>query len=105
MTGVRQLALDGREVERIPRSRALTDRQREILRYVRACSGTRPRDVGLLMHMGRTVPCGACTPEHACEHASSDGVDALRRLAARGLVYRQARGVWRAAIEHEDWVL
>jgi hypothetical protein len=54
-------------------------------------------EIGRLMHDRRPTP-----PRGAERHASSDGVDALKRLEARGLVERVERGKWRARIV-EGW--
>ena len=90
-----QLGFDGTEVEHpVPAPRPLSQRQREVLVYVRACFPVRPLDVGVLMHAGREHACLICAAGGHCEHASSDGADALGRLAARGLVTREARGAW-----------
>lgn len=91
-----QLTLDGREVDRPARPRPLTDRQREVLRYVRAHGIVRPLDVGRMVHAGRSQ---APSPPYY----SSDGYDALRRLERRGLVTRQARGRWVAVVSGEGW--
>lgn len=95
---MRQLTFDGRDVEHPPRVRALTQRQREILGYVRAVGEVRPLDIGRMMRLGRE------TPERRGHerHVSSDGVDALQRLERRGLVYRAARGRWSPVVERED---
>jgi hypothetical protein len=94
-----QLGLDGRETAHpVTRPRPLTERQRELVRYIRLHDVVRPIDVGRLMHDGRTTP----LRRGAERHASSDGVDALKRLEARGLVERVERGKWRARIT-EGW--
>lgn len=101
-----QLGLDGRETPYPARSsRPLTQRQREVLAYVRACFPVRPLDVGILMHVGRARPCRYCTiVDVHCEHASSDGHDALRRLERRGLVERERRGSWvPVALDEHRW--
>lgn len=89
---VRQLGLDGRETEHpITRPRPLSDRQRELLRYMRGRDVVRPVEIGQKF---------GSAPRR---HASSDGVDALKRLEARGLVERVARGQWRATAIVEVW--
>lgn len=98
----RQLTLDGREVERVTRARPLTDRQCAVLRVMRAHDDVRPLLVGMLMHEGRERLC-ACFEGVPCRYASSDGADALKRLARRGLVARASRGHWRAVVGVEDW--
>jgi hypothetical protein len=60
----------------------------------------RPIEIGALMRAGRPE-----TPKRGSErHVSSDGVDALRRLARHGLVERVARGKWRLVQHDEAWV-
>jgi hypothetical protein len=95
---VTQLGLDGAETPyptRMPRP--LSERQRELVAWMRAVGDVRPLDVGQLMHAGRTTPLRL----GAARHVSSDGVDALRRLERRGLVERVARGRWRV-VEHDE---
>jgi transposase len=101
---MRQLTLDGREVDHPLRvGQPLSDRQREILRFVRARGVVRSYEVGAMMHAGRDGVCKsrATFPEGrwhlgCCRHAPSDGCDAMNRLLARGLVERVGRGRWRA---------
>lgn len=97
-----QLTLDGREVV-VPRLRPLTDRQRELLRFIRERGVVRPIEVGQIMHAGRPNRCHRCDHLGSCPYVSSDGSDALRRLALRGLVARRARGQWVAVISGEGW--
>jgi len=105
-----QLTLDGCEVELPLRRPRLTDRQREVLRFVRAVDYVRPWRVGVMMHAGRASgptkrhPIAVLlTGRPCCRYASSDGFDALRRLERRGLVERRARGQWVATQHVEDW--
>jgi hypothetical protein len=91
-----QLTLDGREVDRPVLPRPLTDRQREIMRFARSREFVRPIEVGRIMHMARD---GAPKPAYF----ASDGSDALRRLARRGLVERVRRGRWVATTSDEGW--
>lgn len=91
-----QLTMDGREVPAPPRVRALTERQRMLLRYVRHHGEVRPVEIGQLMHATRE---SAPRPRFY----SSDGADALARLAVRGLVERRARGVWAPVAHEEGW--
>lgn len=96
-----QLTLDGVEVEHTTVTRArqpLTGAQREILRWLRANGKIRAFEAGTIVHAHREPPCRSRTQgggiTACCEHASSDGVDALKRLANRGLVRRVARGLY-----------
>lgn len=94
-----QLGLDGSETTHPLRAgRPLTPRQRELVTYMRAHGIVRPREIGVLMHAGRT------SIATKLEHASSDGCDALRRLERRGLVERVARGRWQLIQHDESWV-
>jgi hypothetical protein len=97
-----QLTFDGREVD-VRTPRALTDRQRELLRFIRERGVVRPIEVGKLMHAGRPTRCYRCEHFVDCPYVSSDGCDALRRLERRGLVARRARGQWVAVISGEGW--
>jgi transposase len=106
-----QLTLDGREVDHPVRiGNPLSERQREILRFVRARGVVRTYEVGTMMHAGREGACRHPFPEGrwhlgCCPYAPSDGCDAMNRLLARGLVERVGRGRWRAlGNEDERWV-
>lgn len=96
---MRQLGLDGAETSHPIRMRPLTQRQREIVAYMRAVGVVRPSDVGAMMRAGRSVP----PRRGAGRHVSSDGVDALRRLERRGLVVHVTRGRWVAVSRDEAW--
>jgi hypothetical protein len=104
-----QLGLDGSETPHPVRApHALTDRQRALLVYIRAHESVRPLEVGVFMHQGRPEPCVVLLDFRrmrvgCCRYASSDGVDALIRLARRGLVVRVRRGVWQAVTATESW--
>lgn len=101
-----QLGLDGTEVVHpVRRQRRLTDAQRQVIRFMRHHGDVRPVEIGRVMHVqrgrhaiGTSLIEGAC-----CQYASSDGADALRRLADRGLVYRVRRGCWRLVTHQEGW--
>lgn len=93
-----QLGLDGHEQPHPVRApKPLTDRQRELVRYMREHGVVRPREIGVLMHAGRR------SIASKLQHASSDGCDALRRLERRGLVERVERGRWRLVERDETW--
>ena len=96
MRGV-QLRLDGTEVpvgEKVTQA-PFTAAQREILDRLRRQGVIRPVEAGEIVHLHRHVA-GKWDPRYF----SSDGVDALKRLAARGLVERgEKRGEWLLAGE------
>ena len=95
-----QLGLDGAETPYpTTRPRPLSARQRELVAYMRQHGDVRPIDVGALMRNGRETP----VRRGGERHVSSDGVDALRRLARRGLVERVERGRWRIVEHDEAW--
>jgi hypothetical protein len=95
-----QLGLDGRETSHpVRRAIPLTNRQREVLRFVRSRIDVRPIEVGRIMRDGRGTPLRL----GAERHVSSDGADALKRLERRGLVERVSRGHWRAVSVSEAW--
>lgn len=95
-----QLGLDGHETPHPARTpRPLSDRQRELVTYMRRCGEVRPFEIGELMRAGRLTP----IRRGGERHTSSDGVDALKRLERRGLVERVRRGVWRVVEHDEAW--
>lgn len=95
-----QLGLDGREQSHPVRApRPLSTRQRELVRYMREHGVVRPREIGLLMRAGRPTP----VRRGGERHISSDGVDALQRLAKRGLAERVERGRWQLVERGESW--
>lgn len=104
-----QLALDGTEVPYPMRPPTpLSERQRQILAFIRLHGVVRPVEIGMLMHQGRERPCVVLLDFRrmrvgCCRHASSDGVDALRRLERRGLVRHIARGQWVPERHEEGW--
>jgi transposase len=106
-----QLTLDGREVDHPVRiGQPLSERQREILRFVRARDVVRTYEVGTMMHAGREGGCARGFPDGqwhlgCCPYAPNDGCDAMNRLLARGLVERVGRGRWRAVGDFDErWV-
>jgi hypothetical protein len=74
-----QLGLDGTETMLPLRlGRPLTERQRELVAYMRAHGVVSPTELGVLMHQGRETPCVVLLDFRrmrvgCCEHASSDG--------------------------------
>jgi lambda repressor-like predicted transcriptional regulator len=102
---VRQLALDGREVEHPPRHpRSLIDRNRAALAYVRSYGPVRLVQIGNMLHNEGFIVCyGEAGKVGCCARAGNDGVKALTALAGRGLVQRIHRGLWRATDTAEDW--
>jgi hypothetical protein len=99
-SAVAQLTLAGTEVplnaaashSRTP----FTPAQREILRMLREHQAITSSEAGRIVHSHRTPPCRRCELG-SCAFTSTDGADALKRLRARGLVRRVARGLWRQA--------
>jgi hypothetical protein len=114
---VLQLTLDGTEVpyEQVVRgpvhARPLTEAQKDILRYAVLNRGgwIRSAEAGRILHAHRrenrnqfecsrdyygspVMPDG--TGLGCCKHAASDGSEACKRLARRGLLRRSERGVW-----------
>lgn len=101
---VGQLALDGAEVTSAPRARGLTDRQRDVLRFVRVHGVITATQAGRIMHASRDVGiCKGVQVGRCCGYASTDGSAALQRLARRGLVVRTRRGVYVARVHDEQW--
>lgn len=97
-----QLTLDGNAVPQAlvrAASSQLSPAQREILRWIRDRGSIRALEAGAIVHAHRSPPCWSCARHEAkpCGYASSDGSDALKRLAARGLVSRRIGGGWSAA--------
>lgn len=93
----RQLTIDGREVappDIVPRGAPFTPAQQQILRILAERDIT-PSEAGRIVHLHRTPACARCL-RGQCQWASSDGVDALKRLKARGLVRRVFTGCWSA---------
>ena len=96
MSAAMQLTLDGREVPISgTRTPAFTDAQTEILRALRLYGIITSTAAGRILHAHRKYGCAGCRADR-CYFASSDGCDALKRLAERGLVRRVARGRWKA---------
>jgi hypothetical protein len=79
MTDLHQLLLDGGEVAHPMRVRHLTERQRELLRFMRWA--------------GRH---GSPIVTYEARMLYADPHGALRRLEALGLVCRAGRGCWKA---------
>ena len=100
-----QLTLDGREVPydeslQVSRARPLRDSQEEIIAFMRLHGCVRPVQIGTVLHnfnrishklsdRGDPVKAKPC-----CPYATSDGVDALKRLTKRGLVEKVSRGTY-----------
>lgn len=96
MSEMAQLTFDGREVP-IDKSTApvFSAAQTEILRAIRLYGIITSTAAGRILHAHREHGCRHCRAGE-CPYASSDGCDALKRLAERGLVRRVARGRWKA---------
>lgn len=98
-----QLTIDGREVPlEVVRARfanngagRLTANQATILRMLAAEGELRSIDAGVIVHANRGA-CGAGAKSDSwtgrglacCPYAASDGNECLKRMAARGMVYR-----------------
>ena len=90
----RQLTLDGREVTAPASPPApLTPAQRAILQLARERERISPAEAGAILHAHRDPPCPRCALG-SCAFTSTDGHDALGRLADRGFVRRIGRGTW-----------
>jgi hypothetical protein len=110
--GPSQLGLDGSEtpheqVVKVTRPKpSLNGAQRAILRVIESEGTIRPVEAGVVVHAHRSQPCrlaGAAGADRykgggkaCCAYASSDGVEALKRLRARGLVERKGKGQYGA---------
>ena len=93
-----QLAIDGSEVPvqlATKVGRRLTPAQREIMHRLDTDGTIRPVTAGMIVLLLNETRPGML--ERRRQHASSDGAAALKRLAKRGLVERQARGKWTRA--------
>lgn len=100
-----QLTLDGEERNppRVSRSAPLNPTQHAILRHAREHGSIRSGEAGRYVHAARDG--GTCKREQrlgpngrgsCCRYASTDGLAACKRLAARGLLeHADERGVWR----------
>jgi hypothetical protein len=96
MTSGLQLTLDGRAelLVRTPgRIAPLTAAQLVILRALADRETIRSTEAGRIVHAHRDPPCDRCR-RGCCGFTSTDGSDALKRLAKRGLVRRIAAGLW-----------
>jgi hypothetical protein len=94
-----QLTVDGGE-EQVStaapsRHASFSHAQREILRLLAERTHVTSTEAGRIVHLHREPACRHCR-EGRCPWAASDGGDALKRLQARGLVRRVARGLWTA---------
>jgi hypothetical protein len=91
-----QITFDGREVAvaAAPKNAPpLTPAQRAILLHLRAHGHIRSVEAGSYVHATDPRP---CAPDHRRPYASTDGSEAMKRLAARGLAQRDpdVRGRW-----------
>lgn len=104
-----QLTIDGREegVGGVARRRkqALRGREQAVLELIRRETVVSSSQAGRAAHDYRNAQKGeyhrcdgyraAFEAEGCCHHAPSDGLDVLRRLAARGIVeQRETGGLW-----------
>jgi len=92
---VMQLTLDGKEVPhvRITAHSNLTESQREILRQLGARGFITSTEAGVIVHSfaRNQTEVGRLARR---KYAAADGLAAMYRLAARGLVVRVEPGVW-----------
>lgn len=82
----------------------LSNVQREILTSIRVQGAIRAVEAGLMIHAARTPPCrgivGARSPAgrspngRCCSYASTDGLEAMKRLRERGLVKQRKDKKW-----------
>lgn len=99
---MKQLTLDGREVDLTKAPRPLNESQREILRVARSAGAIRPVNAGRIVHAHRALRYVGLHADRrssarqlgCCRFAASDGWDALERLRKRGLVRNPSRGLW-----------
>lgn len=86
-----QLTFEGGEVPHPANvyapSADLTPTQREVMVHLREHGSISPKQAGLFLYAVQRTPWRA-------PYASADGSEVLRRLALRGLVHRERRGVW-----------
>lgn len=91
MTSARQITLDGSEVAVVNARRQprLTGTQLEIMRLLREQGHIRSVEAGAIVHHNHD-------PQWSRKYWSTDGLEALKRLANRGLVQRDPdkRGRW-----------
>lgn len=103
-----QLTIDGRvepadQVARTARIAPLSDSQHAILRECRRLGTIRPVQAGAIVHGGRTQ--FGCNNEKTggigcCQYASKDGLDAIKRLMARGILEQVSEGLY-APVERD----
>lgn len=94
-----QMTLDGSvpEVASVTPHAPFTPAQRDIMRLIADFGSVTSTQAGVIQHMHRSPPCRYCSPRQHCQYASSDGLDAMKRLMRRGLVERVRDGLWRRA--------
>ena len=114
MTASMQLTLDGSEVEHRNVSRPaaavpLSDAQVEILKWIALYGWISSTQAGVILHAHACDQWFAAHPQYdhpesrarylgrRRPYAASDGGEALKRLAGRGLVGRVEPGAWRRA--------
>ena len=105
-----QLTLDGGEVPHPPpRWHARTEAQRDVLDLATRPEGVKAWEAGRILHEQRDSGCcwiGAkadrCKAtkrmKACCPYGASDGADAIKRLAARGLLQRGPDRAWRLRV-------
>jgi len=111
VTGHRQLRIDGREVDHdrvVAQQAPLTAAQGAIIGHIRDHGSIRSVEAGVIVHLHRDRPCTLAGGSRAdayrgtgiacCAYAGTDGLEAMKRLAERGLVERAGiAGRWEPA--------
>ena len=112
--GLPQLTIDGGEVsshKAAKRTQPLSSTQQAIIGRIRLDGSIRSVEAGVIVHASRTGPkgrrCGfgaktttappTKTRIGCCAYAAADGLSAMQRLQARGLVRKDSPGRWVAA--------
>lgn len=68
--------------------------QAAIMRKIAADGFISSTDAGVIVHESRGRPCGGYLGGGCCRWASTDGLEAMKRLAAHGVVVRVVAGRW-----------
>lgn len=99
-----QLTVQGTEVPVVQHSAgtsALSPVQREILRHLGEHGSIRSFEAGIIVHKHDAAEHAArgfvnnIIEQHRRKYAATDGLAAMKRLEARGLVYKESPGLWK----------